>query len=168
MEQILDILEGLEESCFEAGQEVLRQGERKNQLWVLLEGKVEIIKNGQLICEVSDKGAVFGELSVMLKTFHNAAVRTKTDCKFYRIDKASTWFEENPSACLHLAKVLARRLALLDSYFAELKRDFSDMSSKVEEPSPMQSERSHLITEFLKKAEKGIEERAAGGDEAAG
>jgi len=165
MNHILDIVKNLDETTFEKGEDILRQGERKNQLWILLDGRVEVIKNGQQICQLDEKGAVFGELSVFLKTFHNATVRALTDCRFCIIERAGVWFEENPAACLHLAKVLARRLALLDSYVAELKKEFADLSGRVEETTAIQSEKSHLLTEFLKKAEKGIEARGSGKEE---
>lgn len=164
MKQILDSVQHLEVTPFETGQDVLRQGERKRQLYVLAGGSVEILKNGQRLCEISEPGSIFGELSVLLKTFHFATVRTLEKSTFYIVDDGEKFLSENPAVGVHIARVLASRLAKLDSYFADLKREFSESSNKVERPTAEESRKSSLLTQFLKKAEIGIEERTALGD----
>ena len=86
MEQILDSVKHLEATSLERGHDVLRQGERKRQLYVLAKGSVEILKNGQRLCEISEPGSVFGELSVLLKTFHFATVRTLEPSSFLALN----------------------------------------------------------------------------------
>lgn len=162
MEQILDSVKHLEATSLDRGQDVLRQGERKRQLYVLASGSVEVLKNGQRLCEISEPGSVFGELSVLLKTFHFATVRTLEPSSFYIVDNAEAFLASNPQAGLQIARELASRLAKLDSYFADLKREFEEASSKVEVPSTEESKKSSLLTQFLKKAEIGIEERTIG------
>lgn len=161
MEQIIDSVNHLAETPLDKGQDVLRQGERKRQLYVLASGSVEILKNGQRLCEISEPGSVFGELSVLLKTFHFATVRTLEPSSFYIVDDAETFLASNPMVGLHIARILASRLAKLDSYFADLKREFEEMSSKVEQPTPEESKKSSLLAQFLKKAEIGIEQRTS-------
>ena len=164
MQQILDSVQDLETTPFNRGVDVLRQGERKRQLYVLAKGSVEILKNGQRLCEVSEPGSVFGELSVLLKAFHFATVRTLEPSDFYIIDDGEEFLAQNPAVGLHIARVLASRLAKLDSYFADLKREFAELSGKVKQPTPEESRKSSLLTQFLKKAEIGIEERTTVGD----
>ncbi|MFT4588787.1 MAG: CRP/FNR family cyclic AMP-dependent transcriptional regulator [Limisphaerales bacterium] len=162
MEQILDSVKHLEATSLERGHDVLRQGERKRQLYVLAKGSVEILKNGQRLCEISEPGSVFGELSVLLKTFHFATVRTLEPSSFYIVDDADTFLAGNPALGLHIARILASRLAKLDSYFADLKREFAELSEKFEQPTSEDSQKFSLLTQFLKKAEIGIEERTTG------
>lgn len=164
MKQILDSVQNLEATPFESGQDVLRQGERKRQLYVLASGSVEVLKNGQRLCEISEPGSIFGELSVLLKTFHFATVRTLEKSSFYIVEDGEVFLAENPAVGVHIARVLASRLAKLDSYFADLKREFAELSSKVEKPTAEETRKSSLLTQFLKKAEIGIEERTALGD----
>jgi len=164
VKQILESVQGLEETPFQSGHDVLRQGERKRHLYVLASGSVEILKNGQRLCEISEPGSIFGELSVLLKTFHFATVRTLETSSFYIIDDGEIFLSENPAVGVHIARVLASRLAKLDSYFADLKREFKELSSKVDKPTPEESRKSSLLTQFLKRAEIGIEERTALGD----
>ena len=161
METVFDHLKGFEHTQFEAGYDILRQGERKRQIYVLVDGGVEILKNGQQICTVNDSGAVFGELSVLLKTFHNATVRTTKPSAFIVIDKADEFLDQTPGAALHVSKILARRLALLDSYFADLKREFTELSNQKVEKTDTEVKKSSLLTNFLRRAERGLEERSA-------
>lgn len=162
MEQILDSVRHLESTLLDRGHDVLRQGERKRQLFVLKGGSVEVLKNGQRLCEISQPGSVFGELSVLLKTFHFATVRTLEPSSFYIVDDADAFLVNNPQVGLQIARELAGRLAKLDSYFADLKREFEELSSKVEQLTPEDSRKSSLLTQFLRKAEIGIEERTIG------
>jgi CRP-like cAMP-binding protein len=104
-----------------AGEEILRQGEKRDLLLVLLQGEVEVVKNGCQICTVTESGAVFGEISCLLHSYQNATVRALTPCRFGVIPHAEKFLEEHPAASYHLARALARRLAVLDSHFAELK-----------------------------------------------
>jgi CRP-like cAMP-binding protein len=103
------------------GTELLRQGERLGVLYVLVSGRVEILKNGHPLCVVADRGAVFGELSLLLRCYQNATVRTVEACTLLRVENAEQAFAQSPEIALELARMLARRLALLDARFAELK-----------------------------------------------
>jgi CRP-like cAMP-binding protein len=48
------------------GETVLAAGTRSGRLLVLKTGAVEVMKDGMQIAEVSEPGAVFGELSMLL------------------------------------------------------------------------------------------------------
>ena len=118
------------EKNFPAGFEILRQGERRGLLYVLAEGSVEIVKNDQQICIVREKGAVFGELSILLHSYQNASVRTLEPCVFHVIEDAERFLEGNPKVAFQLAQMLGRRLALLDSHFADLKTKITLMQAQ--------------------------------------
>ncbi len=164
MQQILDSVRHLEVTRFDRGQDVLRQGERKRQLYVLASGSVEVLKNGQRLCEVSEPGSVFGELSVLLKAFHFATVRTLEPCQFYIVDKGEEFLANNPTVGLYIARVLASRLAKLDSYFADLKRELHELNGQLNQATPVETQKSSLLTQFLRKAEIGIEARTTAGE----
>lgn len=102
-----------------AGDRLLGQGLRSRCLYVLMEGEVEIWKNGVLLDRVSEPGSLFGELAVLLGTFHNATVRAVGDCSFRMIRDPMEFLKENPLLTLHMAQMLARRLSLMDSRLAD-------------------------------------------------
>lgn len=112
-----------------AGHEILRQGERMGLLFVLVSGKVEVIKNGSQICVVEEQGAVFGELSILLGCYQNATVRALVPSTFRVVEGAEQYLKDNPAVSYELACMLARRLALLDSHFAALKKQVNEMQA---------------------------------------
>lgn len=157
--QFLASLAHLPERSFEAGCEILRQGEKRGQVYVLLRGSVEVVKNDARICVVSEPGAILGELSILLNIYHTATVRTLEPSSFHLIENAAQFLSENPVATLHVARLLARRLALLDSYFSELKTDFVKVKEQLKEATPAQPADTTALTSFWSKAEKGIVQR---------
>src|SRR4051812_31819651 len=57
---------------FEVGETVLVAGVTSGRLLVLRSGAVEVVKDGTRLAEVSEPGAVFGELSLFLDRPHTA------------------------------------------------------------------------------------------------
>ncbi|WCJ58540.1 cyclic nucleotide-binding domain-containing protein [Fontisphaera persica] len=112
------------------GTELLRQGERLGVLFVLVSGRVEIVKNGASLCVVADRGAVFGELSLLLHCYQNATVRAVEACTLLRVDDVEQALTQRPELALELARLLARRLALLDARFAELKEQVARIQAE--------------------------------------
>lgn len=110
------------EKVYESGEEILKEGEKKDHLYILAEGSVEVIKEGVQIAVVNDKGSIFGEISALLKTPHNATIRALTRSVFYIIPEAEKLLAENHVVTLAVAKLLAERLASIDARFADLKK----------------------------------------------
>jgi CRP-like cAMP-binding protein len=79
---------------------------------------------------VGEKGAVFGELSILLGCYQNATVRAIEPSKFKVVEDAERYLENNPKIAYFLARMLARRLALLDSHFTELKNKINQMQAE--------------------------------------
>jgi CRP-like cAMP-binding protein len=55
-----------------AGENLLTQGEKTDSIYFMLEGAVKVSKDGYEVAVVSDKGAVFGEMSILLDREHSA------------------------------------------------------------------------------------------------
>ena len=110
---------------FAAGETVLAQGERTGLLFILIEGAVEVIKDDVTVAQASEAGAIFGDLSALLGLPHTAAVRAVRLSRFYVVKKPRAFLEQNPSACLHLCELLARRLDALNTYLVDVKHQFS-------------------------------------------
>jgi len=67
---------------FQAGETVLAEGSRTDQLLILRWGDVAIVKGGIEIARVSEPGAVFGEISALLDCPHTADVRALAFSQF--------------------------------------------------------------------------------------
>lgn len=126
MRSILSFCAGLPEKSFAAGDVLLAEGGREDKLFVLIEGEVEILKGDTEINVVSDPGAVFGEMAVLLESTHTATVRTTTPTRMYVAEHADAFLRSNPELNYLVAKLLAKRLYAVSTYLADLKRQFEE------------------------------------------
>ena len=106
---------------YQAGETVLTTGLMTGRLLILKQGAVEVIKEGVQIAKVTEPGAVFGELSVLLDQPHTADVRALEVSQFHVAD-APTLLKIDPIGLLYVATVLARRLDSANEALIELKR----------------------------------------------
>ena len=126
MRSLLDHCGAFARREFAPGEVLLRDGERSGRLFVLAEGTLEVFRGDVEIAIVSEPGAVFGEMSVLLDSPHTASVRAVTPAKVHVIEKASAFLSEHPDASLPIATLLARRLQNANGYLVNLKQQFRD------------------------------------------
>ena len=115
-------LASLPVSTYEPGQTVLTAGSTTGQLFILRQGVVEIVRDGQQIAKVSEPGAVFGELAVILDKPHTADVRAVERSEFHVV-KAASLFAENVAALAYVSVTLARRLDAANQVIVEIKKE---------------------------------------------
>jgi CRP/FNR family cyclic AMP-dependent transcriptional regulator len=114
-------LASLPVASFQSGETVVAAGSTTGRLLILRQGAVEVVKDGTQIARVSEAGAVFGELAVLLDKPHTADVRALERSEFNVAD-AATLLSENPTALLYVATILARRLDGANTALLEVKR----------------------------------------------
>ena len=110
-------------ATYQPGETVLAAGTKTGRLLILKKGAVTIRKNGTVIAEVTEPGAVFGELSALLNLPHTADVRTLESSEF-RVAPAEL-LEEDPAALLYVAAILAQRLNLANEALIDVKNEAS-------------------------------------------
>jgi CRP-like cAMP-binding protein len=110
---------------YQAGETVLSAASTTGRLLILKEGEVAVVKEGLEIARVTEPGAVFGELSVLLDQPHTADVRALEASQFHVAD-AATLLKGDPIALLYVATVLAQRLDSANRGLLELKRQVSE------------------------------------------
>ena len=108
-------------ATYQPGETVLSAGTTTGRLLILKEGAVAVLKEGVEIARVTEPGAVFGELSVLLDQPHSAEVRALEASQFHVADGATT-FRTDPIALLYVATVLAQRLDGANRALLDLKR----------------------------------------------
>jgi CRP/FNR family transcriptional regulator, cyclic AMP receptor protein len=79
------------------------------------------MKDGMRITEVSEPGAVFGELSMLLDQPHTADVRALDVTEFHVADAASL-LTDDPATAPYVTVLLARRLDATNRAPTEAKR----------------------------------------------
>ena len=107
-----------------AGAEVLHEGGRTGHLYVVIEGRLEVVKGDTIVATITEPGAVLGEMSVLLDTPHTATVRAAQDSVIYEIDDAASFLRQQPAVALIIARMLAQRLNVATTYLADLKRQY--------------------------------------------
>jgi CRP/FNR family cyclic AMP-dependent transcriptional regulator len=107
-----------------AGQYLMSQGEMTDSIYFLLEGAVRVTKDGYDVAVITDKGAVFGEMSILLDYQHTASVQCLEDSRFYHIEHPRKYLEEHPRLIWHIAQILGMRLFNLNQYLVDVKRQY--------------------------------------------
>ena len=108
----------------ESGELLLHEGERKNSIYFLKDGAVKVTQKGYDVAIIDEKGAVFGEMSLLLDHVHTASVECLRDSIFYRIDSPKSLCDKHPEINWHISRILAVRLFNLTQYLVDVKRQF--------------------------------------------
>ena len=126
MPPVLDIdlavqkLASLPIEVYQEGSLVLAAGATTGKLLVLKEGAVEVVRDGVCLAEVSEPGAVFGELAVLLGRPHTADVRALRRSVFHVADGRS-YLRADSTAALYIAVLLAGRLKAVNRHLVEAR-----------------------------------------------
>ena len=126
MPSILDLCKGLPTSRFAPGEVLLREGERSGKLYFMIDGQVEILKEKFAINIVTEPGAIFGEMSVLLGIPHMATVKAIAETNVYDVEGGRDFLLSHMEITYHLSMMLAHRLHGVTSYLVDLKRQFED------------------------------------------
>jgi CRP-like cAMP-binding protein len=117
---------------FTAGEILLNEGETSGRLYVLCDGTLDVLRGETVVVSVSEPGAVFGEMSVLLDQPHTATVRAATGGSVYVFDEARSFLASHPEIAFLIATLLARRLNGATTYLVDLKRQFADHGNHLE------------------------------------
>jgi CRP-like cAMP-binding protein len=106
-------------ASYGAGETVLAEGTKTGRLLILKSGAVGIFKGDVEFAQVTEPGAVFGELSALLDAPHSADIRTLEASEFHVADAAALL--QDPTALLYVTIVLARRIDAANQGLLQLK-----------------------------------------------
>jgi CRP/FNR family transcriptional regulator, cyclic AMP receptor protein len=126
--QLMDIAQA---KTFAPGERVLQQGKSSQNLWILLDGKCEVVKDstldGPVVLAQLEPFNLFGEMSFFSPAPHSANVVAKTPVRLLCIPRGDydDLIREGVGAAYKLAynvvENVARRLRRMDEWVAELK-----------------------------------------------
>jgi len=128
--QRIEVLRLMEPRSFAPGMAILEEGQHTRGLWVIREGRCEVVKAGphgtaQTIAELSP-GCVFGEMSFFQTAPHSATVRGVTEVNTLHLSAENyAKLEETCLAAAHrishsIAVILAGRLRRMDDWTTRL------------------------------------------------
>jgi CRP/FNR family cyclic AMP-dependent transcriptional regulator len=124
MREILDYCTGGVRRDVSAGAFVLHEGHTTGYLYVLIEGRLEVIKGDTVVATITEPGAVLGEMSVLLDKPHTATVRAASQSVIYEINNAASFLRQQPAVAILIARMLAQRLNVANTYLADLKQQY--------------------------------------------
>ena len=125
MRVVLDYCTGGTERQVAAGAHLVTEGGVSGHLYVLMQGKLEVLKGEMVVATIAEPGAVLGEMSVLLGVPHTATVRACSDTVVYEFEDAASLLKREPELALLLARMLAQRLNAANTYLADLKRQYA-------------------------------------------
>jgi CRP/FNR family cyclic AMP-dependent transcriptional regulator len=125
MRAVLDYCTGGVERKVPEGTLVIHEGGKTGHLFVLLQGKLEVIKGDSIVAVLTEPGAMLGEMSVLLDQPHSATVRAASDSTIYEFDDAASFLRDQPAVALLIARLLAQRLNVATTYLADLMHQYA-------------------------------------------
>jgi CRP-like cAMP-binding protein len=100
---------------FSAGQAIFNAGDQGTVMYVVVDGKIDIVVNGNVIDSVGP-GGILGEMALIDTRPRSASAVAQTDCQIVPINEQRFKFliQETPAFAIQVMKVLVNRLRLMD------------------------------------------------------
>ena len=110
-EDLAQVAQIAEEIYFEQGQQIIKQGDVGDCLYLIIEGEVQVSADDKLIARLGEKECV-GEMSILDAEPRSASVFAISDVILLRIQQEDFYemISERPEIAQGVIKVLTRRL----------------------------------------------------------
>lgn len=111
---------GLLGRIYKNGEPIIRQGEADDCMYVIQEGRVEVVQvseGKEAVLAVMQDGDFFGEMALFEREVRSATVRAVGDVRVLTIDKRTflARVHEDPSLAFRILQKLCRRIRELSS-----------------------------------------------------
>jgi len=135
-EQLSSVLEKAVEVSFLKGDVIMTEGEEGGELFVVIEGKIQIEKHASedstiKIAQSAKRGMMLGEMSLVDMKPRSATVRADSDLKMVSIsiESLAGIFDKDPKVLatisLNIARALSDRLRHSNDMLADFIRNFT-------------------------------------------
>jgi CRP/FNR family cyclic AMP-dependent transcriptional regulator len=110
------------------GEVIVREGEIGNCMYVIQQGKVEVVQDAggnDVRLAVLAAGDFFGEMAIFERRPRSATVRAQGEARVLTIDKRTLLrrFQKDPSLALRMVETMSHRIRELDAELTRLKTD---------------------------------------------
>jgi CRP/FNR family transcriptional regulator, cyclic AMP receptor protein len=126
VDELLALAETLPRQSVAAGDVLLVDGRTVESLFVLIDGALQIEKEGSVVATVNEPGACVGEMSLLLGISATATVIASRPSVLAVIADPQEMLEREPRLALALARQLAARLQTMTTYLADLREQYAD------------------------------------------
>jgi PAS domain S-box-containing protein len=100
------------ECAWEPEKLLFQEGDQSQDLYILISGRLEVLKSDQKISEIVEPGSIFGEMSWLLDRGRTATVKAKEPSRTLCIprEEIGSFLHDHPQAAQDLGRHLAQRL----------------------------------------------------------
>jgi CRP-like cAMP-binding protein len=120
-------------------------------MFILVEGRLDVIEDGVHLATISEPGSYVGELAYLTGSSRLAEVRAASGGRVRVVEDVDAFFREQPARALEIARLLASRLYQMDRKFLEIRQRLVDAGGEV--PGEKRSAAEDL--EFVRRYVKG-------------
>ena len=113
-----------------AGEILLVQGEGGGDLFLLMSGKLLVVRDGVSIATIYQPGTLVGEMSVLLREQNSATVRAETETRVRVISDAIKLLDSEPDLARRVATLVAGRLDATSALLVELSKQNKGKASE--------------------------------------
>jgi CRP-like cAMP-binding protein len=112
-----------EHRSFTSGQSIFNQGEAGSTMYVVQDGEVDLLVNGQLV-EKLGPGGVLGEMGLIDTAPRSASAIARTACKLIPVnhDRFALLVQHTPDFALQIMRVMAGRLRAMDQLLMDRRQ----------------------------------------------
>jgi CRP/FNR family cyclic AMP-dependent transcriptional regulator len=125
-DNVLDLCADLPVVRYGVGEVMIAEGPASDRLLILVSGRAEVLRGTTQVSETGEPGAIFGEISALLRGPHTATVRAVTDVAAHELTGATAALRRETPLTWFVARLLAQRLVDATGYLADIKRQFAD------------------------------------------
>jgi CRP-like cAMP-binding protein len=125
---LFDLSSGWPELRVAEGEVVLHEGGSSDRLLVLVDGALEVRRDGEVVATIDQPGACIGEIGLLLGTANTADVVATAPSTLRALDDARSSLATDAALLGPVAAILASRLRLVTAYLSDLKRQYSDVA----------------------------------------
>jgi CRP-like cAMP-binding protein len=106
------------------GEQIIRQGDSGESMYVVQSGRVEVVQHGKDGSEQHlaylEAGDFFGEMSIFEREVRSATVRSAGEARVLQIDRKTLLrrIHEDPLLAVNLLKTMSRRIRYLNAEIA--------------------------------------------------
>ena len=112
---------------FARGEIILRESDRSNFFYVMLEGELRVTKffgEQEIFLATRVPGEFFGEIPILLDVPNSVLIRVVADSRFFRLPRAGFWdlLRTSPPVAREIMRTLATRLRNMEGYTQEREK----------------------------------------------
>jgi len=128
MNEILNFCSGESPQIIRDQSYIFEEGAKTGVIVILIEGEIEVIKNGISVAVLSEPGTIIGELSVLQDCPHTATCRAQGDIKVYSFTNGKEFLLSNVNILWLASRDLAKKLQLTTTCLTGFSKDIQNYS----------------------------------------